>query len=88
VSKAKLRSKSVSLRVAAKEYGDEQPMFLCQNMIELGEGNERGAVDVTAGLGGDAIILRWRDRTAVVRGLDLLRSWMETWAVDDAKRLP
>jgi hypothetical protein len=60
-----------------------------QSMLDLSEGDERvGSVDVGAGLGSDFITLRWGERLALVRGIDLLRAWVQTIDAEGAKRLP
>ena len=63
-------------------------MFLKANMLEIGEGADRGGVDTCTGLGSDAIILYWKDKQAVVQGRDLLRAWIETFDPKTAKRIP
>lgn len=55
------------------------------NMLEMGE---HGGVDTGTGLGSDFILLRWGERKAVVRGSELLRAWVATFAPKDAMRFP
>lgn len=59
-----------------------------QQMFDLGDGEVSGSVSTGSGYGSDFITLNWRDKTAVVRGLDLLRVWVETFAPEDAKLFP
>lgn len=69
----------------------DPPKFygLRQAMITLEDGGERiGGVDTGAGLGSDTVLLSWRDRAVYVRGRDLLRAWVETFAPDEAERIP
>lgn len=47
-----------------------------------------GSVCTGAGLGTDFIILEWKGRTAFVRGSELLKSWVSTFAPDDAAQFP
>lgn len=56
-----------------------------QQMVDI-EG--LGGVATGAGLGTDFIQLQWGDRSAVIRGSDLLRTWVATFAPDDAARFP
>lgn len=56
-----------------------------QNMLEIGK---RGSVDTGGGMGSDFIILEWDDRKALVRGSELLRAWVATFAPEDAARFP
>lgn len=56
-----------------------------QHMFSLGE---EGSVATGAGWGTDFILLKWGEREIMVRGLDLLRVWVETFAPEDAKRFP
>lgn len=69
----------------------EPPKYygLRQEMISLHSHDAKiGGVDVGAGLGSDAILLTWGKRARVVRGRDLLRAWVETFAPDEAERIP
>ena len=61
-----------------------------QRMFDLtdADGNEVGSIDTGAGLGSDFITLNWGDRTAIVRGIDLLRAWVATFDPEAAKQLP
>lgn len=55
-----------------------------QSMLELGP----GSVSTGAGLGTDWIILEWDGKTVVVRGSELLKAWVSTFAPEDAARFP
>lgn len=60
-----------------------------QEMFSLAVGNrEVGSVCTGAGYGTDAVILRWGDRSVVIKGRDLLRAWVVTFAPDEAERIP
>lgn len=60
------------------------------HMFSLNEDDGRpiGEVSTGAGWGTDAIIMRWGDHQATVRGLDLLRAWVATFDPEAAKRIP
>jgi len=78
-----LREVPVQLRELT---GDETLVLgFRQNMLEI---KNHGGVDTGTGLGSDFILLRWRDRQALVRGSELLRAWVATFAPKDAKRFP
>ena len=79
-----------TLMVPVTEY-EQRPMILGMEMLSVGDKDDeaRGSVVTGSGLGSDSILLEWRGRGAIVRGSDLLKAWMATWAPeDDAKRLP
>jgi hypothetical protein len=58
-------------------------------MLSLSDGGEeKGAVLTGAGLGTNFIILQWGKRTAVVRGSEMLKAWVQTFAPEEAARLP
>jgi hypothetical protein len=61
-----------------------------QNMLEIGDG--MGSVSVGAGLGTDFIELEWGEgddsRRAVLRGSEVLKAWVETFAPNEAARFP
>ena len=56
-----------------------------QEMLTMGDD---GNVSTGAGLGTDFIILQWGERQAVVRGSELLRAWVASFAPDEAARFP
>lgn len=56
-----------------------------QSMLTIGD---IGAVDIGAGLGTDFIQLTWDGRKAVVRGSELLKAWVATFAPEEAERFP
>jgi hypothetical protein len=59
-----------------------------QNMLEISDGDEKlGSLDTGAGLGSDAILMEWRGRRAILRGRELLKAWVATFAPDDAERM-
>jgi hypothetical protein len=47
-----------------------------------------GSMCTGAGYGTDAILLQWGDRLATIKGRDLLRAWVTTFAPDEAERVP
>lgn len=63
-------------------------------MFTLGDGQNGGSVLTGSGFGTDFIILQWDDeskgikREAYVRGLDLLRAWVKTFAPDEIEKFP
>lgn len=57
-------------------------------MFSLGDNDKNGGVATGAGCGTDFIILSWRDKTIVIRGLELLKAWVETFAPADAEQFP
>jgi hypothetical protein len=58
-------------------------------MLSVGDKNgERGSLSTGTGLGSDAIILEWRGRRAVIRGRDLFKAWVATFAPEDVERMP
>ncbi len=65
--------------------GEGIALGLRQEMLSMGD---VGAVLTGTGLGSDAIILKWGDRQALVRGSELLRAWVSTFAPEDADRFP
>jgi hypothetical protein len=62
-----------------------------QHMLGLADekgGEEIGSVSSGAGLGSDFITLTWKDKTAVVRGIDLLRAWVSGFDPKAAGEFP
>lgn len=59
-----------------------------QEMLAMGERGKAGGVDTGSGLGTDFIILRWGEKQALVRGSELLRAWVKTFAPDAAALFP
>jgi len=59
-----------------------------QPMVSCGGKKEIGSVSTGAGLGTDFIILEWRGRNATIRGSELLKAWVATFAPEDAKAMP
>jgi hypothetical protein len=63
-------------------------------MFELSDGQGHGgAVATGSGFGSDFIVMDWTDakgqrHAGVVRGLDLLRAWVATFAPEEAKDFP
>lgn len=47
-----------------------------------------GSVAVGAGLGTDFITLEWNGRYAVVRGSEILKAWVKTFAPEEAAKFP
>ena len=84
----KAPSARVEVPVKDLEGAESISLGFRQQMFTLGDGEDKGGVATGAGWGTDAIILTWGDKTAVVRGLDLLRAWVQTFAPEDAKHFP
>jgi len=62
---------------------------LRQDMLTLSDGNDRlGGVTTGSGLGNDFIILEWKGRYAVLRGSEIFKTWVATFAAEDAERMP
>ena len=60
-----------------------------QNMFKIDEdGPGKGSMDTGAGCGNDNIVMRWKGRNAIVRGRDLFKAWVATFAPEDAERMP
>lgn len=59
---------------------DNLALGLRMGMLDVGN---LGGVSTGGGCGSDYIILEWRGRHLLIRGSDLLRSWVATWADDD-----
>ena len=60
-----------------------------QQMFDLTDNDgEGGGVSSGAGMGTDFIMMTWGDKTAIVRGLDLLRAWVSTFEPEAAKHFP
>jgi hypothetical protein len=78
-----------TLTVTITEY-EQPPLVLGVEMLSLGDKDDpaHGSVVTGSGCGSDAIVLSWRGRGAIVRGKDLIRAWVSTWAPEDAKRMP
>lgn len=57
---------------------------LRQAMLDI---EDHGGVATGTGLGTDFIILKWNDRQAVLRGSEILRAWVATFAPEDAARM-
>lgn len=60
-----------------------------QSMFDVIDGDEEiGGVSTGGGFGTDAIILRWGDRTALVRGSELLKAWVAEFDPEAAAQFP
>jgi len=59
-----------------------------QMLVSCGDKKEIGSVSTGAGLGTDFIILEWRGRNATIRGSELLKAWVATFAPEDAEAMP
>ena len=61
-----------------------------QDMFDITDqsGKTLGQMSTGSGYGTDAIILRWGDRHALIRGRDLFRIWVRRFDPEAAKRLP
>lgn len=86
--KRKKPSQTLAVPLRNLEEGEALACGFRQNLFELGEKDDGGGVDTGTGLGTDFIILRWKGKWALVRGLDLLKSWVETFCSEDAARFP
>lgn len=73
----------IPIRELDVEKQEELLMGFRQEMVMMGE---HDGVDV--GAGSDFIILRWGDKSAVVRGGELLRAWVASFNKKDADRFP
>ena len=73
------------LDVPIREIVDRESIALGfrQEMLSM---DDKGCVMV--GIASDFIILKWGKRTALVRGSELLRAWVATFAPEDTKRFP
>lgn len=83
----------VKLEIPIHDGLDDAEMMIGgfrQEMISVGDPNteEHGYVMTGAGLGSDVIHMEWRGRKAIVFGRALFKAWVETFAPEDAKRLP
>lgn len=79
---------AIPLRELVPDNGDVIVFGFRQTMLTMGENDEGGGVDVGAGLGSDAIVLRWGKRWALVRGSELLKAWVKTFDPKSAERFP
>lgn len=84
--------KSLVLSVPVNDGASAGEVIGCgfrQNMFEIDEdGPGKGSLDTGAGCGNDNIVMRWRGRNAIVRGRDLFKAWVATFAPEDAERMP
>ena len=85
--KSAISNKIEALTVPLRTLEPEQVMTLGfrQNMLEI---EDRGSVATGAGLGTDFILLQWGKQYALVRGSELLKAWVKTFAPKDAARFP
>lgn len=82
-----LKKEPSLLTIPVRELSSVSESIVCgfrQNMIEC---DGHGGVDVGAGLGTDFILLRWHGRSCLVRGTELLKAWVVTFATEDAERI-
>jgi hypothetical protein len=68
-----------------EETGEAIVLGFRQSMLTIGD---IGSVEVGAGLGTDFIQLKWDGKTALVRGSELLKAWVATFAPEEAERFP
>ena len=82
-----LETEPTDLPVPIREMTPEQMLCLGfrANMLEM---EKHGGVDTGTGLGTDFSLLRWGKRQALVRGSELLKAWVKTFAPKDVKRFP
>ena len=52
-----------------------------------GKGKRIGYVTSGAGLGSDYLILGWGKKEVLVRGVDILKAWVETFDKEGAERI-
>jgi hypothetical protein len=76
------RADRVTIPVEVEQNFDGYVLLM--EMLEMGN---HGSVATGTGLGSDAIVLEWKGRRARIRGRDLLKVWVATWAPDDAVRM-
>jgi hypothetical protein len=77
-------SATIDVPIRALEGIDVLALGFRQEMFSV---EDFGGVDVGAGLGTDFILLKWRGKEALVRGSELLKAWVATFAPDDADRM-
>ena len=82
-----LEKEPAALKIPIREIDGMESIALGfrQEMLTMGDD---GSVSTGAGLGTDFIILEWGEHRAVVRGSELLRAWVATFAPEDAKKFP
>jgi hypothetical protein len=73
------------ITVPVAEYGKREFWGLHQVMLSLGD---VGSVRTQGGLGGDAIVVVWKDRSFCVRGLDIIRAVVATIDPKELERIP
>ena len=83
---------ALDLTVSVNDGASAGEVIRCgfrQNMFEIDEdGPGKGSMDTGAGCGNDNIVMRWKGRNAIVRGRDLFKAWVATFAPEDAERMP
>ena len=87
-SKGVFEKQPVALLVPMRELecvGESIALGFRSEMLSMGDGGE---VLTGSGLGTDFIILKWGDRQTVLRGSELLRAWVKTFAPKEASRFP
>lgn len=67
------------------ETGEAIVLGLRQSMVDIGD---QGSVSTGGGMGTDFILLDWGEKSIVIRGSELLRAWVATFAPEDAERFP
>lgn len=75
---------SLKVPIYTVEGAEGMRMGFRQEMLSIGE----GSVATGTGLGTDYVLLTWGDRQAVLRGSEILRAWVKTFAPKDAARFP
>lgn len=67
-----------------KEVGESLVLGFRQEMLTAGD---IGRVDTGTGLGTDFIILEWKSKKLLIRGGELLKSWVATFDPKGAKSI-
>lgn len=68
-----------------EEVGEGIVLGFRQSMVDIGD---EGSVSTGGGMGTDFILLDWGEKSIVIRGSELLRAWVATFAPEDAARFP
>jgi hypothetical protein len=86
----KKRSGDLPIPFADIEVGESIVTGFRQTMFDLSDddGNEVATMATGSGYGTDFITMKWGDKYAVVRGVDLLRAWVATFDPEAAKAIP
>jgi hypothetical protein len=83
-----IAKKPTALVIPIRELKGMESIALGFRMEMLSMGKDLGSVATGTGLGSDFINLKWRKREACIRGSELLKAWVQTFAPEDAARFP